>query len=100
HRFVHFRLGLESNGQSLSWWNLDARRGDASRPNWKSYPGTPIVVEFVCFLIAVGVRSALLRRRASYGTPGATSRRKCPCDSRSDSFRRGCALGGFGEALT
>jgi hypothetical protein len=43
-------------------------------PIGSPYPGTPIVVAFVCFLIAVGVRSALLRRGARYGTPGRPHR--------------------------
>jgi hypothetical protein len=29
------------NDQPLSWWNLDAHRGHANRPNWKSLSGDP-----------------------------------------------------------
>ena len=39
-----------------------------------SYPGTPIVLAFLSFAISVGVRSALLRRRRAYATPGQPHR--------------------------
>lgn len=43
-------------------------------PIGSPYPGTPIALAFICFLIAVGVRSALLRRSRTDGTPGRPHR--------------------------
>ena len=43
-------------------------------PIGSPYPGTPIALAFICFLIAVGVRLALLRRTRTYRTPGRPHR--------------------------
>ena len=43
-------------------------------PVGSPFPGIPIALAFVCLLIAVGVRSALLRRSHTFGTPGRPHR--------------------------